>query len=297
MSEPFTPPTPPVHPVLRAVAPVAAPMVEDPAPVRTPGTVDDRTARVLDVLAGAGWANRDSGDVESPTGAFALIVNGPRDLVELVDVLDACDVDPSEYSPDALVGAFVAWCDSLGFKYATRFALDADTPPGFPRSSAAERAFDQLDAEYSAWNVDPSDVEDVEDVDLSDVDLSAVDWQAWQDTLDRATAALDHPADAAAPDVYVVEADPFGAHPYPRARVACGRCGHVGPWRVSGAGCDRPHVLDDHRAHVLAHLAAEGYERHGVAVPGAPVGIAEAVWTRTVDTLADAIREQHGRPW
>lgn len=99
---------------------------------------------VLDAMAGDGWATESSGDVESPTGWFAWMVNTPAEIAEILDAFpDATDaVDAGLLDADELVGAWLIAHDSQGFVDVSRFSDEREV----------REVFAMLDADYCAWS-------------------------------------------------------------------------------------------------------------------------------------------------
>lgn len=100
------------------------------------------TEALFDAIVSGGWANRSDGDVESPTGHFALVSNSREELPELrqafSDVIDTY----GDVSDDDLIGHFIVTTDSDGFVDVTRY----------PSVVSAASEFVTLSRRYTAWN-------------------------------------------------------------------------------------------------------------------------------------------------
>jgi hypothetical protein len=90
-----------------------------------------------------GWANESSGDSESPTRWFALVIIERAELAEVWAALDdsrRAMVSARESAGD-LVGSFIVSTDSQGFVYVESF----DT------ADLARAEYAARDAEYGEW--------------------------------------------------------------------------------------------------------------------------------------------------
>jgi hypothetical protein len=100
----------------------------------------------LYVMTLDGWANESTGNSEAPTGWFALVVNEPAELTEILQAFDGFpDVEASWTDAEIraeLTGAFIVSTDSQGFVYVE----------AFPTAGAAKTEYDARDAAYSAWD-------------------------------------------------------------------------------------------------------------------------------------------------
>jgi len=102
---------------------------------------------VLDAMAAEGWANMSSGNVESPTGWFALVVNRPAEVTEIMDAFGDDDLRHrcGAWSDDEiraeLTGAFIVLTDSNGLVDVAEY----ETP------GAAGNAYKGLEDAYGAW--------------------------------------------------------------------------------------------------------------------------------------------------
>lgn len=95
---------------------------------------------VLDRMASDGWANASDGDVESPEGWFALIVNTPAEMPEVAQAFED-EIAEAGADVDALVGNFILAVDSNGFVSVDEY--------GTAREAQAEYA--RREDAYSAW--------------------------------------------------------------------------------------------------------------------------------------------------
>ena len=94
---------------------------------------------LFDSLITQGWADEQSGDVSSPTGHFALMINRKREWGQILLTADSDEVyklDPSEY-----LGAFLIVTDDQGFLHIRKFK----------HPEQARKAFRALEIEYQTW--------------------------------------------------------------------------------------------------------------------------------------------------
>lgn len=96
----------------------------------------------LDALVSAGWANSSDGDVEAPTGHFAII-DATTERATMGDVLE--DTGLTIY--DVPVAWFVVVTDSLGFIHPIECASEAE----------AWSLYREREREYVAWSDDTDD--------------------------------------------------------------------------------------------------------------------------------------------
>mgnify|MGYP001791810815 CR=1 FL=1 len=99
---------------------------------------------VLHAMSVQGWANRSDGNVEAPTGFFAIISNSPAELAEVVAAFDEEieGTEDSDFSTSELVGHFVLVEDSQGFVG----VYDYSTELG------ARVFYDELEDTFSKWD-------------------------------------------------------------------------------------------------------------------------------------------------
>lgn len=107
-------------------------------------TCNTPLAKALAQVVDAGWANKSSGDVEAPTGAFALITISVDEVSELYSAVFDDDLATN---PTLLPGAFVLVTDSDGNHTLTQFGS------GYTMldSARADAHYHKLDDEYQAW--------------------------------------------------------------------------------------------------------------------------------------------------
>lgn len=105
-----------------------------------PGRYASTRDEILDTMAREMWAEKSTGDCQSPVGWFALIINPPESLPEVHDAFRE-DIAREECDPQTLVGNFLLIEDDQGF-VSVRVYEHADN---------ARKAYDELAAEFDAW--------------------------------------------------------------------------------------------------------------------------------------------------
>ena len=87
------------------------------------------------------WFTKSSGDVESPTGAFAYVTNTDKELPSILDAFtEITDVYGVPNAED-MTGSFLVVEDSQGNVHISRY--DSDT--------AARAAYMRLEADFLDW--------------------------------------------------------------------------------------------------------------------------------------------------
>jgi hypothetical protein len=94
---------------------------------------------LLYVMTLEGWANESSGNVESPTGYFARISNGPRDIAE---IRDAFPEETRPVSDSEITGHFLLQENDLGFVSVSEYDSEAELI----------RVFRMLEETYADWD-------------------------------------------------------------------------------------------------------------------------------------------------
>lgn len=104
------------------------------------GKYDTLRDEYLHGMASEGWGIERSGEVDAPTGWFALMINEPADMAEIADAFGSPVV--------GIIGNFVLTETSQGFGEVSIY----DTP------GAARAAYEELETAYSEWiDMDPSE--------------------------------------------------------------------------------------------------------------------------------------------
>lgn len=88
-----------------------------------------------------GWANASSGDVQSPVGWFARISISIDELPEIVEAFEGHYSGEGFQELKPLLGHFLLGEDCEGSVSVTQFETEAELV----------RAYEELDAAYSAW--------------------------------------------------------------------------------------------------------------------------------------------------
>jgi hypothetical protein len=83
-----------------------------------------------------GWANESAGDVEAPTGAFALIIITPAEIA--TEIWETFDFSPQ----DVTAGFYLEQTDSQGNTSVTEFE----------REWEVRAAYTTLEQEYAEWD-------------------------------------------------------------------------------------------------------------------------------------------------
>ena len=100
-----------------------------------------------------GWCAAD-GEVESPTGAFALVYVH-EGMMDLMDFLDSQNLDDDDYDNSIPLGHLLGvTVDDQGFMDVKDFGFVAWGAAGAPGNSvteAAEAWFGELETAYSKW--------------------------------------------------------------------------------------------------------------------------------------------------
>lgn len=96
---------------------------------------------LFEALVNSGWADDANGDVEAPSGYYAMISTTAEEvstvLSEFSDVLGVY----GQPSPEDITGFFLIRQDSQGFTYVDRY----------DSREQLQAAFRELDQVYSAW--------------------------------------------------------------------------------------------------------------------------------------------------
>jgi hypothetical protein len=98
---------------------------------------------ILGEMGLAGWANKSTGSVESPTGYVEAISNSEAELIEIHDAFEETIAEMARFgfTPEQLLGHFRLITDEQGFVTVTQYR----------RLQDLEQDFEAADAEYSAW--------------------------------------------------------------------------------------------------------------------------------------------------
>lgn len=96
--------------------------------------INSELARTFREIVTAGWANKSSGSVESPTGAFALVLIDPSELTELVE---ACEIETPLYP-----GSYLVVEDSDGNTELIEYL----------NHQRAKEAYRHAEREYAIWS-------------------------------------------------------------------------------------------------------------------------------------------------
>ena len=97
---------------------------------------------LFDAIVSGGWANRSDGNVEAPTGHFAMVSNSPDELLELRQAFEDVTDVYGDVSDADLTGHFIVITDSAGFISITRY----------PSAVSAASEFVTLQNRFAAWN-------------------------------------------------------------------------------------------------------------------------------------------------
>lgn len=100
---------------------------------------------VLDAMVTEGWANQSDGNVEAPTGHFAMVCNSEAELDEVVhafdEVITSLDLGPLR-DDSQLVGNYIVRTNNQGFVSVEEF----ETP------SLCESAYAELQSAFYEWD-------------------------------------------------------------------------------------------------------------------------------------------------
>jgi hypothetical protein len=100
-------------------------------------------SEAIGIMAAGGWANESSGDVESPSGWFAVVHNPASEVGELAEAFSD-DMARLNVTADDITGDFVVVEDSNGF-----VAVES-----FDSAWLADRRFAELGEVYLAWETE-----------------------------------------------------------------------------------------------------------------------------------------------